>query len=356
MVGEVQPIEPGGQLGQYSIVRELGEGACAKVYTARVDGPMGFQKDVALKVVHQHLVRAQPDIVHSLVNEARIGGLLSHPNVVQIHRFEEIGGQHVLVMEYVEGPTFSSLVRALTHRETQLPPGIVAEVGAQVCRALQYAIERVGPDGEQLNLVHRDIKPDNLILAPGGLVKVLDFGIARSTANLFLTTTLNLTRGTPCYMSPEQLRGEKLDGRSDLFALGCVLYELLLGEVLFQEAGFKLVQMVLEGDLSEHFGKMHDRSPALAQVIAGLLERPLKRRIPNALQAEKALAEIARNDYISPDLAEVSRLCAAKQLPVWETAPRVTQPLPEPTPGPPPAPPSGKAGSWFDRLKIWLGI
>ncbi len=351
-MSEEGTLQPGARLGTYLLIDEIGEGAYAKVFSARVEGPHGFQKEVALKVVHENLIQSQPDMIRSLVNEARIGGLLSHPNVVQIFKFEEVDSQHVLVMEYVEGPTLRTLVDRLAEQGRTLPPGIVAEIGVQISRALTHAIEREGFEGQPLNLVHRDLKPENVILAPGGLIKVLDFGIARSTANLFLTTTLNLTRGTPCYMSPEQLRGEDLDGRSDLFALGCVLYELMMGEVLFQEAGFKLVQMVLEGDLGEHFAKAHARSPAMAAIIARLLERPLRKRYQTALEAEQALGEVARAEAVHPDLANISRIVAAGDLPRWDAA------APTPTPGPQPsaAPPSGKAGSWWDRLKNWLGI
>ncbi len=352
MARDEQNIGAGTKLGEYTILREIGEGACAKVFEAQVDGPHGFHKSVALKVVHQQLVEAQPQIVRSMINEARIGGLLSHPNVVQIFQFEELDGQHVLVMEHVEGPTFRDLLDDLSTEGVELPPGIVAEAGAQVCRALQYAIERPGTDGEPLRLVHRDLKPENLILGPGGQVKVLDFGIARSTANLYLTTTLNLTRGTPCYMSPEQLRGESLDGRSDLFSLGCVLYELLTGKVLFEAAGFKLVEMVLEGDLTAQFATVHERSPALADVIAGLLERPLKRRIPNALQAEKMLAEVARTEPADPDLAGLARLYERGEKPRWDGT---IKPRPQDL-KPSAPPPSGKAGNWIQRLLAWFGF
>jgi len=342
-------IEQGTQIGGYTVVKEIGAGANACVYAARVEGAMGFSKEVALKIVHEDLAASHPQMIRSLVNEARIGGMLSHPNVVQIFGFEEIDGRHVLVMEYVEGPTLRQLLEDFQPTGIQFPPGLVAEVGVQICRALHHAMERKGPEGEPLALVHRDVKPENLILAQGGLVKVLDFGIARSTANLFLTTTLNLTRGTPCYMSPEQLRGEDLDTRSDLFALGCVLYELLTGEVLFQEAGVRLVKMVLEGDLSDKFAIAHERSPALAAVIARLLERPLQRRCGSALEAEQSLAAVARAETVSLDLADLARIVGEGRLPDWDAQPTITVEQVV-------APPSGKAFSFWERLKNFFGF
>ncbi len=343
------PLQPGVQIGEYTLVQEIGAGAAARVFAARTEGAMGFSKDVALKILHESLANAQPQMMRSLVNEARIGGLLSHPNVVQILDFVEIDGRHVLVMEYVEGPTLRDIVEHFANHRTQLPPGLVAEVGAQVCRALQHAIDRKGQDGQPLNLVHRDIKPENLILAPGGLVKVLDFGIARSTANLFLTTTLNLTRGTPCYMSPEQLRGEDLDGRSDQFSLGCVLYELLTGEVLFKDAGVKLVTMVLEGDLTEQFARAHEISPALAAALARLLERPVRKRFPTALEAEQSLTAVAKAEPVSLDLADTSRMLATGQLPQWSPNPTVS--VEEAG-----KPPSGKAFGVWDWFKNFFGF
>ena len=340
-------LEIGARIGPYTIVECVGEGAYARIYSARIDGPMGFQTEVALKVVHEELLESQPEMIRSLVNEARIGGLLSHPNVVRIIDFAEYDGRHVLAMEYVEGPSFRTLVEWLNKRAVPMPGGLVAEVGAQVCRALQHAIDRLDPEGNPLRLVHRDVKPENLLLAQGGLVKVLDFGIARSTANLFLTTTLNLTRGTPCYMSPEQLRGEALDGRSDLFALGCVLYELLTGEVLFQEAGFKLVTKVLEGDLTERFALAHEHSPALTAVLAALLERPVNRRPGTALEVEEALMAVARAEPVTPDLTGLARMYAEGDPPRFDTSPQITAEAPD-------EPPSGKAGSSWDRLRSWF--
>jgi len=344
-------LEEGTQLGGFTLVREIGQGAAACVYAARVEGAMGFEKEVALKIVHDDLAASQPQMIRSLVNEARIGGLLSHPNVVQIFGFEEVEGRHVLVMEYVEGPTLRHVIEQLGEAGAAMPPGLVAEVGAQICRALQYAIDREGPDGEKLNLVHRDLKPENLILAPGGLVKVLDFGIARSTANLFLTTTLNLTRGTPCYMSPEQLRGESLDARSDLFALGCVLYELVTGEVLFKEAGIKLVQMVLEGDLSEPFARVHAISPPFAVCLARLLERPIRKRPATALEAEQSLTAVAKAEPVSLELADMSRLLAAGEIPDWGGRGRTTPTIEQVG-----SPPSGKAFGFWDWLKNFFGF
>ncbi len=343
------PLQPGTQIGEYTLVQEIGQGAAARVFAARTEGAMGFSKDVALKILHEALAESQPQMMRSLVNEARIGGLLSHPNVVQILDFVEIDGRHVLVMEYVEGPTLRGILDHFAANRTQLPAGLVAEVGAQVCRALQHAIDRKGTDGRPLKLVHRDIKPENLILAPGGLVKVLDFGIARSTANLFLTTTLNLTRGTPCYMSPEQLRGEDLDGRSDLFSLGCVLYELLTGEVLFKDAGVKLVTMVLEGDLSEQFARAHEVSPALAAVLARLLERPVNKRCATALEAEQSLTAVAKAEPHSLDLADTSRMLSTGQLPQWSPPPTIS--VEEAG-----KPPSGKAFGFWDWLKNFFGF
>ena len=342
-------LQPGNRIGEYTLVKEIGVGAAARVFAARTEGAMGFSKDVALKILHEALAASQPQMMRSLVNEARIGGLLSHPNVVQILDFEEVDGRHVLVMEYVEGPTLRAVIEHFKSHGTQMPPGLVAEIGAQICRALQHAIDRKGQDGQPLNLVHRDIKPDNLILAPGGLVKVLDFGIARSTANLFLTTTLNLTRGTPCYMSPEQLRGEELDGRSDLFSLGCVLYELLTGEVLFKDAGVQLVTMVLEGDLTESFARAHALSPPLAAALARLLERPVRKRFPSALDAEQSLMAVAKAEPVSLDLADTSRMLATGQLPQWTPTPTVS--VEEAG-----KPPSGKAFGPWDWLKNFFGF
>ncbi len=224
-------------LGSYELLDRIGEGGMAEVWRARSRGVAGFEKTVVIKRVLPSLM-AKKAFAELLVREAKIAALLSHPNVVQIFDLGEEQGAYFIAMEYVHG---RDLGQAMSHRPSRASaaPGLDLPlklwIMVQACRALDYAHRRRGADGRPLNIVHRDVSPQNVLLGYEGHVKVADFGIARADdAELGKGEDPKVLRGKYAYMSPEQSRGESLDGRSDLFALGIVLYELIAGERLFR--------------------------------------------------------------------------------------------------------------------------
>ncbi len=201
------------KIGRYEITGELGKGAMGVVYKA-VDPNIG--RAVALKTMRVDIHGDdREDMVRRFQNEARAAGVLSHPNIVTIYDAGEDNGVFYIAMEFCEGKTLGQL---LAERKTLLAPDIV-EIGTQICAGLQYAHFR--------KVIHRDIKPPNIMLPVAGGVKILDFGIAKAGASL---TNTGEVMGTPHYMSPEQVRGRELDGRTDIFSTGVVLYEMLTGE------------------------------------------------------------------------------------------------------------------------------
>src|SRR6266511_2321462 len=209
--------------GRYELGPRLGAGGMASVYQAT---DQVLDRTVAVKVLGPPYDQ-DPDFVDQFRHEARMAAGLGHPNVVAIFDSASEGDLHYIVMEYVQGQTLAELLR----RHGRLPPGLAAEVAHRVCLALEAAHER--------GLVHRDIKPANVMVDQAGLVKVMDFGIAKAAAAT-TTTMLNSAGqllGTAPYLSPEQAQGRPVDGRSDLYALGCVLYELLTGRRPFRQPG-----------------------------------------------------------------------------------------------------------------------
>ncbi|HXT50661.1 MAG TPA: serine/threonine-protein kinase, partial [Thermoanaerobaculia bacterium] len=223
--GAAKVLAPGVRLGRYEVLAPLGAGGMGEVWRAR-DRRLG--REVAIKVLPQRLT-ADPAALQRFEREARAVAALSHPNILAIHDFERDGETHFAVTELLEGESLRERLRA-----GPVPPRRVREWGAQVARALAAAHDR--------GLVHRDVKPENLFLTTSGAVKLLDFGLARqqsgpqaetAVAGESALTTDGMVVGTVGYMAPEQLRGEAVDGRADLFALGCVLYELLTGERAF---------------------------------------------------------------------------------------------------------------------------
>ncbi len=216
------------RFGRFTLHRLLGEGGMARVFEAELEGNHGFRKRAAIKVIRRG-ISDETKLRAALVREARLGGLLSHPNVVETYDFGEVDGQAWIAMGLVEG---IGLDRVLAPRRP-LPADVALEVIGQICAGLDHAHSLV-VDGKPAPLVHRDLKPSNVILSRSGLVKVLDFGIAKATHLTGQTTETGLTKGTPAYMSPEQAAGQKVDPRSDIFAAGALLFELLTGRRFFE--------------------------------------------------------------------------------------------------------------------------
>jgi serine/threonine protein kinase len=215
----------GTKLGPYEIVAPLGAGGMGEVYRAR---DARLARDVALKVLPEAFAR-DPDRMARFEREAKVLASLNHPNIASLYGFEESNGAHALVMELVEGPTLSERIK-----QGSLPLGEALPVAKQIAEGLEYAHER--------GIIHRDLKPANVKLTPDGEVKILDFGLAKalegenSEEELRNSSTLSAaaTRagvllGTAAYMSPEQARCKRVDRRTDVWAFGCVLYEMLSG-------------------------------------------------------------------------------------------------------------------------------
>jgi len=218
-------------LGGYQIESKIGAGGMAEVYSARREGPHGFTKRVAVKRI---LPSAAEDaaFVSMFISEASLAARLSHPNIVQVFDFGDDQGELFLAMELVEGTSLGRLLRAVSARNDAVPLPVALYLIGQAARALDYAHRFRGEDGQPLGLVHRDVSPGNLLLTRTGHLKLADFGIACTHTGERHTGDNDL-RGKLGYMSPEQVQGHRLDGRSDVFTLSVILAELLTGQPLF---------------------------------------------------------------------------------------------------------------------------
>ena len=213
------------QLGRYVLERRIATGGMAEIWLARQDGPAGFAKDIVIKRILPHL--ADDDkFIEMFLDEARLAAQLSHPNIGQIFDLGEVDGSYFIAMEYIDGVDLADVVERATELGHPVPPAVAARIVAEVSMALDYAHNYTTRDGEALQLVHRDISPQNILLTRTGIPKVVDFGVAKA-ANRQHKTQTGAVKGKLSYMSPEQISGQPLDGRSDLFALGVVLYELV---------------------------------------------------------------------------------------------------------------------------------
>jgi serine/threonine protein kinase len=281
-------------LGRYTLLDPIGEGGMAEVFRARLDGPMGFQKELAIKRIRDVVVQQHEDGVRSLINEARIGGRLKHPNIVEVYDLGDDDGAYYIAMELVDGATVGQLLRAAADARVSLPPNVIIDVMIQVCRGLTYAHSFKDRAGEDAPVVHRDLKPSNIMITRGGTVKIMDFGIAKSATNLFDTTSTGVAKGTPLYMSPEQLRGMRpLPSCSDLFSLGTILYELVTGRLLFPGHTVpEIITRVLSMPLEEPIAAAEQRLPGIGPVLARLLDRDVAHRVRDPRTVENELRHL----------------------------------------------------------------
>lgn len=226
------------QLDRYTLVEPIGAGAFGRVYRAEVRGDMGFVSDFAVKVLDSNVVHTNPNVAAQMADEARLLSQLDHPNIVKVIDFKHVdhfvlGDVYMMVLEFVRGVDVAEVLEHIAERREYIPASAVLHMGLMVADALTHAHSLVSRDGKALGLVHRDLKPHNLMVNFRGQVKILDFGIAKAkSARMAAATQEGQTKGTVFYMSPEQLAGESLDGRSDLYSLGTILFELLLGRRL----------------------------------------------------------------------------------------------------------------------------
>ncbi len=269
--------------GKYQLVEEIGIGAMARVYRAVRSGPMGFHKEVAIK---QLTPDAEGDrAVRALVNEARLGGFLHHRNIVEIYEFDRVDETYYIAMEFVRGFTLDQVIKRAAP-DRPIPPRVVAQIAMQICAGLSYAHDAVDKDGRPMNLVHRDLKPANVMLTHDGVVKIMDFGIARATTNLYLTQASGTTKGTPAYMSPEQTMAEtsdQLDRRSDLFSLGSLLAEMITGRRCFaSENLYDILRRIARADAGEVIDEVRARIPAMEPILRRAFARDREERYQTA--------------------------------------------------------------------------
>jgi serine/threonine-protein kinase len=257
------------QHGRYKIVRKVADGGMAEIFLATQTGREGFQKSVILKRIHS-TIYADPQFRNMFIDEAHISMGLSHSNIVQILDLGVGNGRYFLVMEVVDGWDLGRVLHRAAQAGTPLPRELGLYVTAETCRALAYAHGKVGPDGQLLGIVHRDVSPQNILLSEQGEVKLTDFGIAKAMGKREQTGT-GVVKGKVAFMSPEQALGKHIDARSDLFAVGVVLYQLMTGvrpfdgptdlETLLrvQRADFKPPHVVAP-DLPAHVSAIISRS------------------------------------------------------------------------------------------------
>ncbi|HEY3445595.1 MAG TPA: serine/threonine-protein kinase [Myxococcales bacterium] len=274
-------------MGKYLLLDRLGAGGMAEVFRARYCPEGGFERTVAVKRVLPAYAQ-NPEFVKLFREEARLGALLNHPNIVQVLDVGSHQGSYYLAMEFVDGVPLDTLLRL----QGALPLPVVTYLGLQLAAGLDYAHHRTTPTGEPLKLVHRDLNPPNVLVSRIGEVKLSDFGIARAADRVRVTQT-GMVRGKASYMSPEQAVNGEIDARTDLFALGLTLWEALTGRQAV--AGAKdeqVLQFLVTTDVPAPSTVRPDVPAEVDLLFAGLLRRRCDERTPTARAVYEQFEEL----------------------------------------------------------------
>ena len=301
----VMAAEGGQQFGRYRLIERIGEGGMAEVFTAVLSGAEGFERQVAIKRLKPHLA-LNPEAVAQFIDEAKLGSVLAHSNIVTVSDFGKIGDGYYLASEFVDGHTLAQI--ATRYREKfgrALPAAIVYHVIHEVLAGIAYAHDRVDTQGRPLGIVHRDVSPTNIMISFEGEVKLLDFGIVKAAERVSKTREGNV-KGNVGYMSPEQARGLDVTNRSDLFSLGLVMFEMLSGEAFYQGSGAgEILYQAATGPTVDHLARIAKLPPPAPEMLRKVLALDPATRFPSARAFAQALTPSAT--MLKGQLAEMMR-------------------------------------------------
>jgi len=347
--------------GKYLLIRRIAVGGMAEIFLAKVQGAQGFQRDVVIKRILPSYSEDEA-FVTMFIDEARIAARLHHPNIVQIYDFDRCEDFYYIAMEYVNGRDLRKVLDRGIKSGKRITPVRTAQVLADIAAGLRHAHQATDDEGRPLNIVHRDVSPHNIMLAFSGEAKILDFGIAKAAARS-TRTRAGTVKGKCSYMSPEQARGRPLDGRSDLFALCAIGWEMLTGRKLFQgDSDFEILNHVMNQEAPAPSSLNPDVPAELDAILLRGLERDLERRFPDMATLERELRnfifrtargldEVAVGPYLQDLFSEELDRGTATQVPSMAPAqatgtpePREGTPTPERMAAPEPAPPPPSRG------------
>jgi eukaryotic-like serine/threonine-protein kinase len=290
------------RIGRYEVIERIGVGGMAEAFRARARGPGGYQRELIIKRILPHLADSG-DFVRGFVDEAKILGMLNHPNIVGVYDFGvDQDGHHYLALEYLDGAPLVDILIRLTEEETMMPLGVAAYIAREVCHGLSAAHTLTDLDGNRLNIVHRDVTPSNIMTTRSGSVKLLDFGVARIGLHASVSQH-GYIKGKAGYLAPEQVRGEPIDARVDLFALGVVLYEMLCLEHLFHvddQSMASAVYRILEMPIPLPSTVRKEIPPALENVVMKALCRDRDQRYGAAAEMARDLDSVVADSGLRP--------------------------------------------------------
>lgn len=295
------------QFGRYILLERIAIGGMAEIFKAKAPGLGGFEKVLAIKRLHPRYSE-DADFIEMLIDEARISVELSHSNIAQIFDLGKVEDHYFIAMEFIDGRDLYRTMKRMKDRRVQFPIDGAAWVAAESAAGLDYAHRKKDARGRPLNIIHRDISPQNVLLSYEGEAKLVDFGIAKAALRAYETES-GIIKGKFYYMSPEQARGEPLDHRTDVFSLGIVLYEMLTGELLYKdEDDASLLSRVRKADIQPPSMLRPEIPPSLERIVMKALARDREDRYASALHMQKDLHKFLRSTSSAFGKARLGKL------------------------------------------------
>ena len=288
------------QFGKYSLFERIGRGGMAEVFKGRIQGPAGFERVFVVKRILPHL-SDDSTFIKMFVEEAKMSARLNHPNIVHIFELGAVEGEYFISMEYIRGHDLSETMRSIWKALGPPRPELVAYIGREACRGLAYAHGLTDENGRPLGMIHRDVSPSNVMLSYEGAVKMLDFGIAKALGDSGDSSKSGTMKGKYAYMAPEQTEGDNIDHRSDIFACGIVLHEVLTGRRLFKgQNDVQTIERVRRCEVPPPSLQNPAVPPELDHIVLKALQRDPARRWSNAADMADALDDIVHAARFQP--------------------------------------------------------
>ncbi|MFH1612914.1 MAG: serine/threonine-protein kinase [bacterium] len=283
--------------GNYFIIKKIAVAGMAEIFLAKKKGIEGFEKLVVIKRILGHL-SDNKDFIEMFIDEAKIAADLSHPNIIYIDELGKIEDTYYIAMEYIYGKNLSEILKKEKAKNKTIPIDIAFFIAEKMCSALDYAHKKKSKNFQNMEIVHRDVSPSNILISYEGEVKLSDFGIARATSQIH-TTTIGLLKGKIGYMSPEQAMGQLVDKRTDIYALGIIIYEMLTGRKVFEgDSEFLMLEKVKEGKIISPRKFNSEISHEAEKIILKALQKPLDKRYQNAYQMWQDIVKFLHEHHL----------------------------------------------------------
>lgn len=294
------------QFGKYKLLSRIAQGGMAELYLAKLSGYEGFEKLVAIKKILPDLAE-ETNLIKAFIDEAKLAAFLQHPNIVQIYDFGSVNDTYYIAMEYLYGKDLKIVTRQYKEKGMLLSLGNALYIATQVCAGLDYAHKLKDFQGKPLNIIHRDIGPHNVFITYDGQVKIIDFGIAKAATQVNKTQHGSI-KGKITYMSPEQAKGEKIDHRSDIYAMGILLYEMVTHERMFDgENTYSVFSKVLESEYRPAQEVNRELPKDLCRIIDRALEKDPEKRYQSAEEMLTDLEKCIHRLSIIPSYRNLAR-------------------------------------------------